>query len=81
MFQFSIPFLMGGTILQTIWERKHHFIGNFGEEAPVYWLFYWLNLGGSWWSLLHYFMSKTMLEVGWRFILWSMFYLEDWSSR
>ena len=22
-----------------------------------------------------------MLEVGWSFILWSMLYLEDWSSR
>ena len=27
------------------------------------------------------FMSKTMLEVGWSFILWSMLYLEGWSSR
>ena len=27
------------------------------------------------------FMSKTMLEVGWCFILWSMLYLEGWSSR
>ena len=26
-------------------------------------------------------MSKTMLEVGWSFILWSMLYLEGWSSR
>ena len=23
----------------AIWERRHHFIGNFGEEAPFYWLF------------------------------------------
>ena len=22
-----------------IWNRRHHFIGNFGEEAPFYWLF------------------------------------------
>ena len=27
------------------------------------------------------FMSTTMLEVGWSFILWSMFYLDGWSSR
>ena len=27
------------------------------------------------------FMSKTMLEVGWSFILCYMFYLEGWSSR
>ena len=27
------------------------------------------------------FISKTTLEVGWSFILWSMLYLEDWSSR
>ena len=27
------------------------------------------------------FMSKTMLEVGWCFILWSMLYLEGWASR
>ena len=26
-------------------------------------------------------MPKTMLEVGWSFILWSMLYLESWSSR
>ena len=26
-------------------------------------------------------MSKIMLEVGWSFILWSMLYLEGWSSR
>ena len=26
-------------------------------------------------------MSKTMLEVGWSFILWSMLYLEGRSSR
>ena len=26
-------------------------------------------------------MSKTMLEVGWSFILWSMLYLEGWLSR
>ena len=27
------------------------------------------------------FMSKTMREVGWSFVLWSMLYLEGWSSR
>ena len=27
------------------------------------------------------FMSKTVLEVGYSFILWSMLYLEGWSSR
>ena len=36
------------------------------------------NLGGGWWS---YFINvKTMLEVGWNFILWSMLYLEGWIS-
>ena len=55
-FYFFIPFLM----------KRHHFIGNLSEEAP----FYLANLGGGWGSFL--FMSKTMLEVGWSFILWSM---------
>mgnify|MGYP001792978338 CR=1 FL=1 len=59
----------------VILERRPHFIGYLSEEAP----FYWVNLGGGWWSFL--FMSKTMLEVGWSFILWSMLYLEGWSSR
>ena len=27
------------------------------------------------------FMPKTMLEVGWSVILWSMLYLEGWPSR
>ena len=27
------------------------------------------------------FMVKTMLGVGWSFILWSMLFLEGWSSR
>ena len=28
-----------GVALKAIWGKKHHFIGNFGVEAPVYWLF------------------------------------------
>ena len=59
----------------VILERRPHFIGLFREEAP----FYWVNLGGGWWVFL--FMSKTMLEVGWSFILCYMFYLEGWSYR
>ena len=47
---------------------RPHFIGYFRQEK----LFYWVNLGGSWWSFL--FMPKTMLEVGWNVILWSMLY-------
>ena len=55
----------------AMWERWHDFIGNFGEKAPFYWLF---EKGGT--ILLGQFrrrlmmeltfMSKTMLEVGWR---------------
>ena len=26
-------------------------------------------------------MSKTIVEAGWSFILWSKLYLEGWSSR
>ena len=59
----------------AIWERRYNFIVNFGEEAP----FYQVNLGGGRWSF--FICSKTMLEVGWSFILWSMLYLEGWSSR
>ena len=41
--------------------RRHHFIGNFGEERPHFigYLreeepFYWVDLGGGWWSLFIY---------------------------
>ena len=64
----------------------HHFIGNFGEEAPFYFLFkrggaILLGKFGRRLLVFFLFMSKTMLEVGWSFILWSMLYLEGWSSR
>ena len=67
----------GGTILLAIWERRHHFIGNFGEEAPFYWLFErggTILLGKLGRKLMEFllFMSKTMLEVIWSFILWPM---------
>ena len=39
---------------------------------------YHLRLAGGWSSFLS--MSKTMLEVGWDLFLWTMFYLEGWSS-
>ena len=82
------PFSLGGSTLYAIWEWRHryHFISNFGEETPFYWLFqrggtiFWVNFGGGWWSFF-LFMSKTVLEVGYSFILWSMLYLEGWSSR
>ena len=64
-----------GTLLQVILERRLHFIGYLREEQP----FYWVNLRGSWRSFL--FISKTRLEVGWCVILWSILYLEGWSSR
>ena len=86
MFYFFIPFLM----------MRHLFISNLGEEEPFYWqfwrggprfigylreeaCFYRVYPEGGWWGFL--FMSKTMLEVGWKFILWSMLFLEGWSSR
>ena len=28
-----------------------------------------------------FILCKTMLKVGWSFILWSKLYLEDWSSK
>ena len=52
----------GSPVLLAIWERRHHFLGNFGEEAP----FYWVNWGGG--SEV-FFMSKTVLEVGCSFVL------------
>ena len=73
---FYRQFGRGGTILLVIWERRYHFIGNLREEE----LFYWVNLGGGWWSFF-LFMSKTILDFSWSFILWSMLYLEGWSSR
>ena len=66
----------------VVCERRHHFIGNFGEEAHfIGYLreeapFHWVNFGGVW--CFYLFMSKTILEVGWGFILWSMPYLEGW---
>ena len=59
----------------VVLERRLHFIGYLREEEP----FYWVNLRGSWRSFL--FISKTRLEVGWCVILWSILYLEGWSSR
>ena len=50
-------------------------MGYLSEEAP----FYCVNLGGGWWSF--FICSKTMLEVGRTFILWSMLYLKGLSSR
>ena len=62
-----------------------HFIGNFGEEAPFYWPFQGggtILLGKFGRRMVGFlFMSETMLEVGWSFILCYMFYLEGWSSR
>ena len=64
---FYWEFQIGGPNLLAIWERT--------EEAP----FNWVNLVGGWWIFL--FMSKTVLEVGWSFILWPPIDLEGWSSR
>ena len=59
----------------VILERRAHPIGFLREEAP----FYRVNLGGGTWVFL--FMSKTVLEVGSSFILWSKLYLKGWSPR
>ena len=64
-----MQFARGGTNLLVILVRRRHFIGHLREEAP----FYSVNLGGGVFIL----MSKTILEVGWGFILWSMLYLES----
>ena len=58
----------------------------FNEEAPFYKQFgrgvtILSSKFGRGLVKFYLFMSKTMLEVGWKFILWSMFYLEGWSSR
>ena len=47
-----------------ILERRPHFIGLIREEVGRGFLF----------------IPETKLEVGWIFILWSMLYLEGWSS-
>ena len=52
LFHEEAPFyrqLGGGIILLVIMERRPHFTGYFGGEAP----FYWVNLGGGWWSFLY----------------------------
>ena len=59
----------------VILERRPHFIDYLREEEPLY----RVNLGAGWGIFL--FMSTTMLEVGWSFILWSKFNLDGWSSR
>ena len=60
----------------VILERRNHFIGYLSEEGTIL-------LGKFRRRLVEFclFMSKTMLEVGWSFILWSMLYLEGWSFR
>ena len=68
------------------WERRYHFIGNFGKDASFYWLFERggaILLGKFWIRLVDFFhlCPKLKLAVGWSFILWSMLYLEGWSSR
>ena len=63
------------------------FYAFFNEEEPFYWIFLseegTILLGKIGRRLLEFclFMSKAMLEVGCSFILWSMLYLEGWSSR
>ena len=61
---------------KILWVRRHHFISYLREEEP----FYWVNLGVVG-GVFFLFMPKTMLEVGWNVISWSMLYLEGWSSR
>ena len=70
-------------------ERRHNFFGNSETEAPFLLAFigylkeeapfYWVNLGGGWWTCFDD-VQLNMLEVGWSFILWSMLSLEGWSS-
>ena len=48
-------------------------MGYLSEDAP----FYWENSGGVWWSPFIYVHNYA----GWSLILWSMLYLEGWSSR
>ena len=54
--------------------RRHHFSGNSGEEASLYWLFDkggTILLGKFGRRLVEFFlfMPKTMLEVGWSLFL------------
>ena len=42
----------------VILERRPHFTGYFREEAQ----FYWVKLGGGWWSFLIYVQNYA---VGW----------------
>ena len=71
----------------VILDRRPHFISFWREEAPFYWLLerggtvllsksIWEEVGG-----FFLFMSKTMPEVGWSFILCPKLDLEGWSSR
>ena len=47
---------------------RHHFIGNFGKEAPFYWLFqrggtvFWVNLGRG---RLSFFIYAQNYAGGW----------------
>ena len=75
---------------------RHHFIIDLGEEGPYHWQFrkggpislaiwdqknlFLVNLEGSWWRFV-ITSKKTMLAVGWTFIIWSKLYLEGLSSR
>ena len=55
---FITNFRRGGIILLVILERRPHFTGYFREEAQ----FYWVKLGGGWWSFLIYVQNYA---VGW----------------
>ena len=71
--------------------RRHHFFGNFRAEAPFIGYFraeasfigylreddpILLGKFGRRLVVFFLFMFKTMLEVGWSLILWSMLYME-----
>ena len=70
-------------------EGGHHFIGNYGEEAPFYWLFQrggtilLVNLGGGWWSFLYlcpklcWRLARQSKWLTWCIMLWSPLYLNN----
>ena len=67
LFLFFIPFLMRRHHFLAIIVRRPHFMGSLRREGTI--LFGKLRR-----RLVEFFlfMYKTMLKVGWSFILWSM---------
>ena len=75
-------------MLQAIGEKKHNFTGNFGVEAPVFWLLWrrdiillgkFGSMGGGWWSYLVYVQNYAGGRLEFHYMVHAP--SGGWSSR